>query len=59
MVNFNFSFALIKISYSIETNVSQKQDRPFTLSSNDHKAWATQGAELLNDFLAVEGGYND
>jgi hypothetical protein len=46
-------------SSSIETNVRRKRDRLFTVSSNDCKAWAVQGAELLGDFMADEGEYDD
>jgi hypothetical protein len=46
-------------SYSIETPVGGKQDRAFTVSSNDYKAWAKKGADLLGEFMASEGEYNN
>ena len=59
VVNVQFSFTLIHISLSIETetSVNCNQDRAFTRSSNDHKAWAMQGGVLLRDFMAEEGEY--
>ena len=44
-------------SYSIETPVRRKRGRPFTVSSNDCKAWAKNGADLLGEFMASEGEY--
>ena len=53
-----FSFYL-NIFFSLETDVFLEQDRPFTLSSNDCKAWATQGSNLLANFKADESEYNN
>ena len=46
-------------SYSIEMDVRCKQDHHFTLSSNECKTWAQQGADLLGDYMDGEGKYND
>jgi hypothetical protein len=49
----------LNLSCSIETDVHHKQNRAFTVSSNDRKAWATQGAELFVEFMTDKGKYND
>jgi hypothetical protein len=46
-------------SYSIETPVGGKQDRAFTVLSNDCKTWAKKEADLLSEFMASKGEYNN
>ena len=45
-------------SGSIETEVGHQQEW-FTHSSNDHIAWAMQGAKLFEDYMASEGKHNN
>jgi len=35
------------------------QDRSFTLSSKDCKAWAVKGSELLYEYLTNKGVHNN
>lgn len=44
-------------SYSLETNEDLTTNHRFTVSSNDRKAWAMQGGDLLCDFMSDEGKY--
>ena len=49
----------LNFSYSVELEDDRKGDRVFTQSSNEIKAWAGEGAELINQYLAREGEYSN
>lgn len=51
-----FAFATHSFNCSLETEPPAGHDKHFSVSSNERKSWAKQGAELLHEYLVV-GAY--